>query len=612
MKEFTKGFSPESKGYAIGNAPELAKAHNSHARPEPRHLPEKQNGISAVRTMEAFHFVSYVPIKGRLFELDGLKVYPTDHGPWAEDEEWTDKARRVIMERIGLATAGEPYHDIRFNLMAVVPDRRLKYECKLHVLKMNRQTVLEALQQLIRLTQPELIKAQDSQIPDDSKSLSHKSSLALDISKTQAGPGTTHTDGSEEHAGPSHPINTASTPNKPKVSGKPGLSGVNGAPSTPGSVVPRLPAFLDNHNYAKSPMQEDEDIAAGVGRSRVSLATCQQYSDDEEDYEDEDEEDVQNPTPAMRYKKRTLGKQNLLAGVSDSVKHSVLLPNTINMLAEKLKETQKDMSIPLCIKTGPGASTALTPAHSQPSPTPSNESTDTASEIGSAFNSPLRSPIRSANPTRPSSPVASHISKVLFGEEESLLRVDCMRYNRAVRDLGPLISLGMLHLTEEGVLCPQLTADGGKATAFALKQSEGFHPNIKIEEKSASVPASRGERSGHGNRICELAAGEKYSPKELLALLKCVEAEIVNYEAGLKEEVEKRKKFKIDDQRRTHNYDEFICAFISMLAQEGMLASLVEQNISVRRRQGVSIGRLHKQRKPDRRKRARPYKAKRQ
>ncbi|OXB58149.1 hypothetical protein ASZ78_006921 [Callipepla squamata] len=106
MKDFTKGFSPESKGYAIGNAPELAKAHNSHARPEPRHLPEKQNGISAVRTMEAFHFVSYVPIKGRLFELDGLKVYPIDHGPWADDEEWTDKARRVIMERIGLATAG--------------------------------------------------------------------------------------------------------------------------------------------------------------------------------------------------------------------------------------------------------------------------------------------------------------------------------------------------------------------------------------------------------------------------------------------------------------------------------------------------------------------------
>jgi len=49
-----------------------------------------------------------------------------------------------------------------------------------------------------------------------------------------------------------------------------------------------------------------------------------------------------------------------------------------------------------------------------------------------------------------------------------------------------------------------------------------------------------------------------------------------------------------------------------LISSAGMLASLVEQNISVRRRQGVSIGRLHKQRKPDRRKRSRPYKAKRQ
>lgn len=82
------------------------------------------------------------------------------------------------MERIGLATAGEPYHDIRFNLMAVVPDRRIKYEARLHVLKVNRQTVLEALQQLIRVTQPELIqthKSQEPQLPEESKPASSKS-----------------------------------------------------------------------------------------------------------------------------------------------------------------------------------------------------------------------------------------------------------------------------------------------------------------------------------------------------------------------------------------------------------------------------------------------------
>ena len=51
-----------------------------HFRPEPKLLPEKTNAVSTGRAMEAFHFVSYVPINGRLFELDGLKPYPIDHG----------------------------------------------------------------------------------------------------------------------------------------------------------------------------------------------------------------------------------------------------------------------------------------------------------------------------------------------------------------------------------------------------------------------------------------------------------------------------------------------------------------------------------------------------
>ncbi|EHB14000.1 Ubiquitin carboxyl-terminal hydrolase BAP1 [Heterocephalus glaber] len=280
--------------------------------------------------MEAFHFVSYVPITGWLFELDGLKFYPIDHGPWGEDEEWTDKAWWVIMERISLVTAGKPYHNVRFNLMAVVPDYRIKYEARLHVLKVNHQTVLESLQQLIRVTQLELIqthKSQESQLSEESKPSSNKSPFD-----------------------------------------------------------------------AKSPMQEEGDLAAGVGHNHVPVRPPQQYSDDEDDYEDDEKDDVQNTNSAIRY---------------------------------KWKGTRKP---------GPG----------------------------------------------------------------------------------------------------------------------------------------------------EPLSGEKYSPKELLALLKCLEAKIANYE------------------------DEFICTFVSMLAQEGMLANLVEQNISVWQLQGVSVGRLHKQHKPDRQKRSRPYKAKRQ
>nr|XP_015203551.1 PREDICTED: ubiquitin carboxyl-terminal hydrolase BAP1 [Lepisosteus oculatus] len=548
MKEFTKGFSPESKGYAIGNAPELAKAHNSHARPEPRHLPEKQNGISAVRTMEAFHFVSYVPIKGRLFELDGLKAYPIDHGPWGEEEEWTDKARRVIMERIGLATAGEPYHDIRFNLMAVVPDRRIKYESKLHILKMNRQTVLEGLQQLIRVTQLDLAqdrKQQEASSPDDTPPAVKKEPGA-DPGATPVSEEAARADSADGSAAPSQ---NPSTP-KAKAPGKQASCPLNGPPVTPNPIVQRLPAFLDNHNYAKSPMQEEEDLAAG--RSRGSARPHHPYSDDEDDYEDEEEEECRSTeAPVVPRYKRKHGLKQPAAGGPVGGQLSLLQPSSITVLAEKLKESQKkDLS---------------------------------------------------------------------FGEDEGLLRLDSLRYNRAVRDLGPAVSSALLHLQEDGVLSTlahtgDSNADFGKGASVRederLKERDSSSLESKMEESKEG--AELGKDGSSTGEISSKPSGEKYSPKELLALLKCVEADIANYEVCLKEEVEKRKKYKIDDQRRTHNYDEFICTFISMLAQEGMLASLVEQNISVRRRQGVSIGRLHKQRKPDRRKRSRPYKAKRQ
>ncbi|XP_076858734.1 ubiquitin carboxyl-terminal hydrolase BAP1 isoform X2 [Brachyhypopomus gauderio] len=676
MKAFTKGFSPESKGYAIGNAPELAKAHNSHARPEPRHLPEKQNGISAVRTMEAFHFVSYVPIKDRLFELDGLKAYPIDHGPWGEEEEWTDKARRVIMERIGLATAGEPYHDIRFNLMAVVPDRRIKYESRLEVLKCNRQIVLEGLQQAIRASQQDASqdrKQQDSTSPEDTPPTVKKEEGSDTCTRADQAPAT-DTASAPPAPSPVDKLRTAAKPSGLPAGGVPPpgpmassspivqrlpAGGVPPPSPMPSSspIVQRLPAFLDNHNYAKSPMQEEEDLAAGVGRTRAPGPPQPSYSDDEDDYEDEEEEECGTAGTSNRSRRKASVRAQAVvrsaavaggAGVS-GVEGQLAL----SMLAEKLKKEvqKKDTmataagSTPLNVRTeGRTGGISITSA-SQPSPTPSNESTDTASEIGSAFNSPLRSPARSQAATRPSSPVASHLSRVLFGEDEGLLRLDA-RHNRAVRDLGALVSSARLQLKEDGTmhaLPPPAACDevGGASVPEQKEKTEerggsGAGQETKEQEQERegregregpSAPTKHQEQNAAARELPEVKASvesqafteslgkshrEKYTPKELLALLKYVEADITNYEVCLKEEVEKRKKYKIDDQRRTHNYDEFICTFISMLAQEGMLASLVEQNISVRRRQGVSIGRLHKQRKPDRRKRSRPYKAKRQ
>ncbi len=155
--------SPENKGYAIGNSPELARAHNSHATPchditienkfstvsRPANLSATQRSSG----LDAFHFVSYVPINGRLIELDGLKRLPIDHGS-IEDEYWTEKFRKVIRQRLERETQPSEgqTHDIRYNLMAVVPDKRVNYLNKLNILKTNRHIVLEALQEITRPT----------------------------------------------------------------------------------------------------------------------------------------------------------------------------------------------------------------------------------------------------------------------------------------------------------------------------------------------------------------------------------------------------------------------------------------------------------------------------
>ena len=50
----------------------------------------------------------------------------------------------------------------------------------------------------------------------------------------------------------------------------------------------------------------------------------------------------------------------------------------------------------------------------------------------------------------------------------------------------------------------------------------------------------------------------------------------------------------IDDCRRTHNYDEFICTFLSMLAQQGKLADLVQQHLVQHRKPGLAVPRVQR------------------
>jgi ubiquitin carboxyl-terminal hydrolase BAP1 len=116
LKMYTKGMDPESKGNAIANYPHLARTHEKHAKPHSL-KPVSRGGVVVTATgHDAFHYSSFVPINGHLYELDGLKPAPVDHGVWGQGEQWTSLFVRVVQKRLSQSK------DICFNLMAVVRD----------------------------------------------------------------------------------------------------------------------------------------------------------------------------------------------------------------------------------------------------------------------------------------------------------------------------------------------------------------------------------------------------------------------------------------------------------------------------------------------------------
>ena len=115
FKEFCGSFDASMKGLTLSNSEEIRTVHNSFARQNLFEFDAK----APTKDDDVFHFVSYVPIDGRLYELDGLQEGPIDHGAVNRDGDWLDAVRPIIEKRMAKYSQGE----IHFNLMALVQDK---------------------------------------------------------------------------------------------------------------------------------------------------------------------------------------------------------------------------------------------------------------------------------------------------------------------------------------------------------------------------------------------------------------------------------------------------------------------------------------------------------
>lgn len=93
LKQFledTKEKTPEERGDALANNTGFMSAHKEIATEGQSELPTDENPV-------IHHFVAFVCKDGALYELDGRKSFPINHGP-TNPEKFVEDAARVMTE----------------------------------------------------------------------------------------------------------------------------------------------------------------------------------------------------------------------------------------------------------------------------------------------------------------------------------------------------------------------------------------------------------------------------------------------------------------------------------------------------------------------------------
>nr|CCA22598.1 ubiquitin carboxylterminal hydrolase putative [Albugo laibachii Nc14] len=138
FKSFTRDFPPDLKGLAISNSELIRQAHNSFARPDPFVMEERKHEND---DDEVYHFIAYVPVNGKVYELDGLQEEPISIGNIpatsnSNNTAWLDIACPKIQARIEKYATSE----IRFNLLALIRNRSDVYQHEVEKLQVQTRS----------------------------------------------------------------------------------------------------------------------------------------------------------------------------------------------------------------------------------------------------------------------------------------------------------------------------------------------------------------------------------------------------------------------------------------------------------------------------------------
>lgn len=131
-----------SLGHVVASSDQIREVHNSFSKTSPFSL--DPSAVPDDAKEDAYHFITYLPVHGLLYELDGLQASPIMHAPVDEGDGWLDAARDTIQARIDTYPPGS----VMFNLLAVRADPVPRLQAELAQPDLSEGRRFEAQEQL--------------------------------------------------------------------------------------------------------------------------------------------------------------------------------------------------------------------------------------------------------------------------------------------------------------------------------------------------------------------------------------------------------------------------------------------------------------------------------